>query len=44
MGHMAHTGGMKNAYKILIGKSEGKDHSGDLGVDGKITLERILRK
>jgi hypothetical protein len=32
------------AYKILVGKPKGKDHSKDLGVDGKITLEWILEK
>jgi hypothetical protein len=37
-------GDMRNAYKILVGKPEGKNHSGDLGVDGKIILEWILRK
>jgi hypothetical protein len=30
---------MRNAYKILIGKSEGKGPHEDLGVDGKIILE-----
>jgi hypothetical protein len=33
-----------NAYKILVGKHEGKDHSEDLGTDGRITLEWILKK
>jgi hypothetical protein len=33
-------GEMRNAYKILIGKPEGKrDHSGGLGIDGRIILE-----
>jgi hypothetical protein len=37
---------MRNAYTILIGKPEGKrrDHSEDLGVDGRIILEWILGK
>jgi hypothetical protein len=28
---------MRNAYKILVGKSKGRDILEDLGVDGKIT-------
>jgi hypothetical protein len=31
-------GEMRNAYKILVGKPEGRDHSEDLGVDGMIIL------
>jgi hypothetical protein len=37
-------GEMIDAYKILGGKSEGRNHSEDLGVDRKITLEWILGK
>jgi hypothetical protein len=38
-------GKMRNAYKIFIGKPEGKrHHSEGVGVDGKIILEWILRK
>jgi hypothetical protein len=32
----------KNAYKILVGKPNRKDHSQDLGVDGRKILELIL--
>jgi hypothetical protein len=35
---------MRNAYKILVGKSERKYHFGDLNVDERIILERILKK
>jgi hypothetical protein len=34
----------ENSYKILVGKSERKNHSEDLGVDGRIILEWILQK
>jgi hypothetical protein len=34
-----------NAYKITVGKAEMKrDHSEDLGVDGRIILEWIIEK
>jgi hypothetical protein len=35
-------GEMRNAYNILDGSLKGRDHSENLGVDGKITLEWIL--
>jgi hypothetical protein len=35
---------MRNAYKILVGKPEGKIHSEDLSVDGRIILKWILRE
>jgi hypothetical protein len=34
---------MRNAYKILVGKPGERDHSEDLGVDGRI-LKWILGK
>jgi hypothetical protein len=37
-------GEMIHAYKILIGNLEERDHSEDLGVDGRILLEWILGK
>jgi hypothetical protein len=33
------TANMRNAYKNMVGKPEGRDHSGDLVVDVKIILE-----
>jgi hypothetical protein len=35
---------MRNAYKILVGKPEGENHSEDLCIDGRIILEWILGK
>jgi hypothetical protein len=37
-------GEMRNAYKIPLGKCERKNHSEDLGVDGKIILKWFLEK
>jgi hypothetical protein len=38
-GHAACVGEMRNAYKILVGKLEGRDHSEELGVDTRIILK-----
>jgi hypothetical protein len=35
-------GEIKNAFEIFVGKPEGKNHLGDLGVDVRITLKWIL--
>jgi hypothetical protein len=35
---------MRNAYKFLVRKPEGGDHSEDLGVHRRIILEWILEK
>jgi hypothetical protein len=40
VGHVAHMGEMRNAYKILVGKSEGKRPLGTLRrIAGKIIVE-----
>jgi hypothetical protein len=41
-GHVSGMGKMRNGYKILVEKPERRDHSEDLGVDGKTTLKSIL--
>jgi hypothetical protein len=38
-GHVAGMGDTRTAYKVLVVNPEGKDHSEDLGVDGRIILE-----
>jgi hypothetical protein len=38
-GHVARKGEMRNIYKILVGEAGGKNHSENLGVDGRIILE-----
>jgi hypothetical protein len=44
VGHVAHRGEMRNAYRISVRKPEGKGPLEHLGVDGKIILEWILGK
>jgi hypothetical protein len=43
-GHVARMGQMRNAYSILVGKPDGKNHLENLSVDVKTVLERILGK
>jgi hypothetical protein len=43
-GHVAHMGEERGVYRVLVGKREGKDHWGDLCVDGWIILGRICRR
>jgi hypothetical protein len=42
-GHVARMG-VKNEYKIVFRKPEGKTHSEDLGVDERIILKWIIGK
>ena len=34
----------RGVYRVLVGKPEGRNHWGDLGVDGRIILGRISRR
>ena len=44
VGHVARMGEEKGVYRVLVGKPEGKNHWGDLGVDGWIILGWISRR
>jgi hypothetical protein len=43
-GHVVCMGKMRNAYKLLVGKPEGKGPLKDTGIDGRIILEWIFGK
>ena len=43
-GHVASMGVERGVYGVLVGKSEGRNHWGDLGVDGWIILGWISRR
>jgi hypothetical protein len=43
-GHVVRMGERRRVYRVLVGKSEVKDHLGDPGVDGSLILRWIFRK
>jgi len=43
-GHVARMGEERGVYWVLVGKPEGRNQWGDLGVDGWIILGRISRR
>jgi hypothetical protein len=43
-GHVARVGESRGAYRILVGKPEGRRLPGDRGVDGRIILKWIVEK
>jgi len=43
-GHVARMGEERAVYRILVGKPEGRNHWGDLGVDGWIILGWTSRR
>ena len=43
-GHVARMGEERAVYRVLVRKPDGRNHWGNLGVDGWIILGRISRK
>jgi hypothetical protein len=43
-GHIAHMGKRRNAYRVLVGKPEGRNHSENPEVYGRIILKLIFEK
>ena len=43
-GHVARMDEERGVYRVLVGKPEGRNHWGHLGVGGRIILERISRR
>jgi hypothetical protein len=41
---VTHVGDWRNAYKVLVGRPDGKTHLENLGVDWMIMLKLIFRK
>jgi len=44
MEHVARMGDRRGAYRVLVGKPEGKDHWTDIDIDGSIILKCIFKK
>jgi len=44
VGHVIRMGEIKNVYRMLSENLKGRDHPGNLGIDGRTILERILGK
>jgi hypothetical protein len=38
-GHVAHMAESRGAYRILVGRPEGRNHLEDPGIDGRIILK-----
>jgi hypothetical protein len=41
-GHVAHMGERRDVYRVLVWKSQGTDHLGIPGIDGRIIFRWIL--
>ena len=44
MGHVAIMAEKRGAYRVWVGKTEGKNHLEDLGINGRIIFRWIFRK
>jgi hypothetical protein len=44
VGHVARMKEVRGAYKILVGRQDGRNHWEDLGVDGRTTSRYIFGK
>jgi hypothetical protein len=43
-GHIAHMWEGRGTYKVLVGRSEGRNHLEEPGVDGRIILKWVFKK
>jgi hypothetical protein len=43
VGHVAHMGDRRGAYRVLVGDLMERDHLEDLGIDGRIILKWIFK-
>jgi hypothetical protein len=43
-GHVSRIGESRSAYRVLVGKPEGKNHLEVIGIDGRIILKLIFKK
>jgi hypothetical protein len=44
VGYVARIGRVEVAYRVLVGKPEGRNHLEDPGLDGRIMLKWIFEK